>query len=320
MMAHASGRRSGVALISALGVLTLLALLLAGAIASATAAQRASQLSNADAQLGAAADFALTSVLSTARERELDTLPLGRAQSFAIVVPSNGTPINATVSATRLPDNLLWLVADATLNGRDRGRRRLNLLVRWQPLMFAPLAPILSSGAVRLRENVAFSRDTASDADCANDASTDVIVPTAGFVTSDDAVNVVVDARAADSINYLLASWQRRALVGAPGVVHVSGDTTITSGALEGILIVDGALAIDGSFNVKGLVIARTVVARGAFALEGALLSFASSADALLSIDLTNVSLHFDPCRVARVLRRAISLKTVHERSWSEIF
>src|SRR5262249_34500217 len=74
--------RRGIALPSALALLGLLGLLMAGAVASTTIAQRATRMSLTDGSLSANADYALASALTEPATYGLADLPLGQARSF----------------------------------------------------------------------------------------------------------------------------------------------------------------------------------------------------------------------------------------------
>src|SRR6185437_5051811 len=104
--------RRGVALAGALGILMILGLLMAGAVAASTRARGAARLADGEIALAAAADDVAYGLLDGARGAELADLPLGRATTFELS-DSAARGVTARVSATRLPANLLWIVADA---------------------------------------------------------------------------------------------------------------------------------------------------------------------------------------------------------------
>src|SRR4051812_2242025 len=156
-------RRHGIALFAAVGIMTIVALLVAGAVASARLAQHSWSLEHADLLLDTEADRALGSVLSDARDRGLDSLPLDVATNALHSV--DGAAVT-DVSATRLPNGLLWLVADARLQPDGAGHRRFNLIARWRVPSFRTVAGVVSRGDVRATPVTSFSRDTTGDADC----------------------------------------------------------------------------------------------------------------------------------------------------------
>lgn len=313
--------RRGVALFAALAIIALIALLIGGAVASSSLAQRSAQLRQADALLATSADYAIGSVLADARVNGLADLALGRVATYVVATPAGGA-VTATVAVTRLPRGVLWMVADAERSGRDLGRRRVNVVARWATLLSTPRTPLQARGAVRLRPGVVFSADTASDTECASTGIGEVVVPAAALVASVDSVRAVVDPAASDSAGYLVSSWQRQALDSAARAVHVHGDTTIAGGAFDGVMIVDGSLTIAGPFAVTGLIIARgpIVAMVGGFSLIGAIRSFAKPPAGEYALDLGGASIRFSPCAVSRAIRRSVGLHPVRERSWSELF
>ena len=312
-MAH----RRGVAFVAALGLLMLLGVLVAGVAASSRVGQRVTRLSHADAILAASADYALNTLLSRWKESLLADLPLGVATPFESVVPQS-VPVRVHATATRLADGVLWLTADARLDGPDRGRRRFGLVARFPMLGPLPRAALIGRGNVSTAD-VRFDLDTAGDADCAvRDALAIVVAPGATW-SSSDSVRGATDARAADSATFFMTSRQLAALAAADGARVVAGDTTIAGGSYKGILLVEGALRITGPFDATGLVIARgPIVAGDSVRVTGAMLSFAQSPST--AIALHGGSIVYSPCVIARLLRLASPPRPVRERSWSEIF
>lgn len=312
--------RSGVALFAALALLGLLALLIGGMLAAFRFTARSSEFSTTDALLTAAADYALDSVTSSARALGIDTLPLGVSQTFSLLVPGKGT-VTPVVAATRLANNVAWLVADVTTTGLVGGHRRINLVARWR--MPGPLPPsaLVSRGSVRL-VGVTFAVDSSTDAECNAAPSGDVMVAPGDSVSSGDSVTTTVSARAADPSTYLITPAQIARLSGAPGVTRVLGDTVITGDSFDGILIVDGSLTITGPFRATGLVVSRgpIVAVSGGLVVKGALMSFALPPNGQQAVDLRSSNLRYSPCTVATMLRNAVPLRPVRERSWAELF
>jgi hypothetical protein len=312
--------RDGVALFAALAVIVLVALLVGGALASLRFASRSSELATTDAELTAAADFALTSVVSNARALGLDTMSLGVGHTVPLP-PSSANGVVTTVVATRLTGGVAWLVAEATQTGLARGRRRINLVARWQWPGAAPPAPLVAKGNVHLA-SVTFVPDTTGDAECRGSQSADVAVAPGASVGPTAGTSVLSTPVAGDSAAYLLAPGQLAQFAVGGGVIHVMGDTTITGGVLQGILIVDGALTITGPFTVTGLVIARRsiVATSGGLVVTGALMSFAPVQTSVPAIDLGPSIIRFSRCVISAAFRRAVPLRPVHERSWAELF
>lgn len=313
-------KRAGLALFAALALLALVALLVGGALAGFRLASRSSGFANTDAVLTAAADFAITSVAINAAQFGLDTLPLGVAQNV-IPIPSRTNGITPTVVATRLAGGIAWLVADAAQTGITSGHRRINLVARWRaPGPFPPTA-LVARGDVHLGAGVAFGVDTAGDADCRVAPSADVSVAPGAAVTQVGAATVSSTATAADTTTFMLTSSQLAQLVSA-SVTHVAGDTTITGGVFQGILIVDGVLTITGPYAVTGLVVARRsiVATSGGLVVTGAMMSFAPLQTFVPSIDLGPSNIRYSRCAIAAAMRRAVPLRPVRERSWAELF
>jgi hypothetical protein len=310
--------RRGIALIAALALMTVLGLLIVGAVGSVVAAQRSAELARVDATLDAAADYALGTVLADPRGYGLADLALGRAQSYSIPLVDAGP---AAVSATRLPGGVLWLVAALASGGPDSGRRTMSLVARFPPIGLAPPAAIVARGGVITTNAVAFSVDTATDADCANRSpSAEVVVAPGSSASLGSGQRVAVSNAAGDSASYLLTVAQLAALdSSAPGaVVHVRGDTTIAGGAFEGVLIVDGSAAITGAFTLSGLLVARdSVAASSGLSVRGAMMAFGSSQ---VAMRLAGGVIEYSPCQIARVLRRAVRPVPVRGRAWGELF
>ena len=312
-------RRRGVALAAALGLMALLGILIAGALASSTAARRAVWLSQSDAVLSASADYALGSLLASWQESLLFDLPLGAPRSLESIVAQT-VPVHVALTVTRLPDDVLWLVADARTGGLDEGRRRFGLVARFSVPGGPPPAGVVARGKVIVPDAVHATIDTSGDVDCAAPRDTpDVIVAPGGAWATGDSIRVAVDARAADSATYYLASRQLSWLDRAIDVRRVAGDTTIAGGSYQGILLVGGAIRITKPFTIVGLMIARgPIEALDSLNVTGAIESFASSQQT--SISLSSGAMAYAPCIIARMLRRASPPRPVRERSWSEIF
>lgn len=306
--------RAGVALFAALALLGLIALLIGGALAAFRLAARSSVLAHSDAVLDADADYVVNSVMSSARALGLDTLPIGIARTLQPSVPGSDG-VAATVVATRLTGGVLWLVGEVTAAAPGEGRRRVNVVARWRPLGPMPPSPLVARGGVRLAADVTFAADTAGDIDCRSTPAASVTTAPGATVTSPVVVTAVASAVASDSSTYLLSA-------AGPGVVRVAGDTTITGGAFDGILIVGGALTITGPFVASGLVISRgpIVAVAGGLTVVGALMSFANSPDGQSAIELRAATIRYSCGAISTVFRRAVPLRPVRARSWAELF
>lgn len=290
--------RPGIALVSALALLALLGLLLAGAVASATIAQHALHASLADAPLLGAADYAAGAVLGNPQSFGLADLPLQRPQTFDIPVPSS-PPLIASVTATRLPSGLYWLVAKSVSSESDTARRRIGVIARTIWVGPPPSAPFVARGSTSLSPDVVVLADTTSGPDCAVSSAPAPIQTT-------------------DSASLFDGGGRWAALAAASGVRMTAGDTTVTTGTFDGILMVGGNLVIDGPFTMTGLIVARgTVRSNIGFDLTGAVVSQSGSAS---SIDLHGATVRYAPCLVGRLLRRASPLRAVRVWGWAELF
>ncbi len=311
--------RSGIALVAALTLVTLLGVFVAALVATSVASQRAVRAGQSSASTLARADFALATVLGDPATYALASLPLGVTRQFDVGVAQTAG-VHVDVGVTRLPRGVLWMVADAFIAGIDSSRRRVNLVAQFPVLAPTPIAAIESRGDVSLGSDVTIATDTTGDADCAASFGAPNVVTAAGAtVGAPPEIRTSTSPLAADSNSYLLTARQRSILMGSAGVVHAMGDTTIAGGSFDGVLIADGALTISGSLDVTGLVVAGVVrVTGGRLHVTGALL--ASSAGPGVVLDLTNSSLMFSPCVVASRLRAAAAPRRVRERAWSELF
>lgn len=314
--------RSGLALFGALALMAILGILIAGAVAAVRTAERSAQFAESDARLESTADYAIGELLTAPARYGLPDLPLGVARTFAVAVEGGGTNRGAvSVSATRLPASVLWVAASAANAPPDSGRRRVGLVARFPIPGAVPPAPIVARGDVTARDGVSFSTDSTSDADCVSPRTADVVTPPAARVTLAAGERATTSALASDTNAYFLMAWQLARLDSSPSVVHVRGDTTVAGGAFEGVFIADGAIIVDGTFQVSGLMIARDSIVSssetaGGLRVTGALLAFGGST----AVRLSNASIVYAPCTIARMLRRATSPRPVRGRAWAELF
>jgi hypothetical protein len=311
--------RRGIALVAALGVMTLLSLMVAGAFAASLLGERSSRLTFSDASLSASADYAITTVLADPAGYGLADLPFGQPRSFDVVVPGGA---RATVSVTRLPTSVLWLVADASIAGIDQGHRRVNMVARFPTLAVLPPAPIVARGNVIARDSVSFSADTTGDPDCAAANAFDVFTSLGATATVNDSARVGARANAGDSTTYYMSSQQLALLDSTGPLVHVRGDTTINGGTFTGILVADGSIAVTGASSFIGLVIARGAITAtaGGFSLTGAMMAYGNPTNGTTAIELAHATIRYAPCIVANAMRRASRPKPVRQRSWAELF
>ena len=309
--------RPGMALVMALTLIALLGLAIAGGMAHTVASQRATLLSQNAALLDAAADRALGTALGEANVYGLASLRLGETRAIDIDVAD--TPqLSTTLDVTRLAGGVLWMVAAVTFRDDASAGRRVSLVARFPSVGAPPRAGIVARGSLELGNEARFTVDTTQDGDCATGSGAAAIVAPGALVRAPTGLRVDTDAVARDTATYFLAPAQL-SLLASPGVAHVTGDTTITGGTFDGILIVDGSLTVRGTFAASGLIIVRGGIdaSDAVFTLRGALLSFNASG---VSTILTAVSVEYSPCIVARVMRVALSPRVIRLRSWSEFY
>lgn len=310
--------RAGVALFAALALLTVLGLLITGAIASLVVAQRAVHLARTDAVLTGAADEALSTVLGNPLGYGLADLLPGHSRVFPIALGAVDS-VDAVVAATALPAGVVWLVASVTQVGPDSARRRTNLVARFPAVGPTPAAGITARGGVVANDRVVFSADTTGDAGCVSLPDADVVVAPGAATTLTPGARVRNATSAADTSTYFLSSRQLARLDSSAVVVHVHGDTTIAGGTFEGILVADGAIIVTGSFVMTGLMIARDsiVAPNGGLAVTGALMSFAPRAT---GVHLVDSRVTYSICSLIRELQRATRPRAVRGRRWAELF
>ncbi|HEX4683008.1 MAG TPA: hypothetical protein VH277_09880 [Gemmatimonadaceae bacterium] len=277
----------------------MIALLSAGAFAAITLSQRTARLAQNAAALAASADFALTTVLASPAKYALADLPFAVTRTF--VVPPPAPHVTTEVAATRLVSGLVWLVSDASLEAPQTGHRRVALIARFSTPGPSPPAPILTRGQAVLGDSVVVSAETgaAGEADCR-------------------VVGAPLVAHPLDTAAYYLTARQLAMLDSMPSVRHVRGDTTISNGSFDGVMIVDGSVTVTGAFSIVGLLVARgTIMAGGTLDVTGALAAFGSGASA---IQVLGGTIRYNPCATARALRHAAELRPVRSRGWSDLF
>ena len=309
-------QRRGVALFAALSLTMVVGLLIVGAVATTRLMQRVWHTEQTDAELSMDADDALGVVLSTLHARNLDDTPLGTPATLS-VPPASGAGV-ASVSVTRLPGGVLWMVAD--VSRINEGRRRVNLIARFPSILRANAA-IMARGDVELAADVSLVADPDTEPDCEDPTGAVVALAAGANADFHDTSAVVRSGEASDSAAYLLTAFQLAALQRTGRFDHVLGDTTIASGAFDGILVVEGSLTIAGPFTATGLIVARgPIVATGPITITGSVRSFAPPGIGKLAIKFSGASIRYSRCAVERALRRALDAHPVSQRSWAEIF
>jgi hypothetical protein len=311
--------RRGVALFAALSLTMIVGLLIAGSIATTRAIQRSARVERTDALLDMDADDALFAVFGDLHRLGLDDTGLGKRVS--VTLPAANANAMGSVSVTRLPGNVLWLVSDVAGIGADEGHRRVGLVARFPSILPTVGGAIVARGDIELANDVSITLDTSTEPDCDDRLGAVVMAaPTANVAFSDSSA-LVRSGGTGDSAAYLLTASQLAALGHTGRFVHVLGDTTIAGGAFDGILIVDGALTISGPFTATGLLVARgPIVATGPLAITGSVRSFADPGIGKLAIKFSGAAIRYSRCAVERVLRRSLDAHVVTQRSWAEIF
>lgn len=297
--------------------MTVLGLLVVGAVGSVVVAQRATELARTDALLDAAAGEGIGKLLADLPAYAVADLPFGRPRAYTISLIDGRSVL---VSATRLPGGVLWLVASAGASGPDSGRRVVNLVARFPSVGPMPPSGLVARGGVVASDGVLFRVDTTSDADCAPASPASVPDATVGpgATASLAAGGRSASSRAAaDPFEYFLTPPQLAALDSVGVIVHVRGDTTIAGGAFDGVLVADGSILVTGAFALTGVMIAGdSIVASGGLVVRGAAMAFSR----LTSMRLVGATIEYAPCQIARALRRATRPVPVRGRAWGELF
>jgi len=223
--------RNGVALFAALSLTMVVGLLVTGAVATTRVMQRGWHVERTDAELTMDADAALSAVLAKQHNLGLDDIALGAPLTLAVRLLN--APGSATVSVTRLPGGVLWMVADVSRSAG--GHRRANLVARFPSILYGHAA-VMARGDVELASDVSITSDSASDPECEDAHGAVVDVVSGAKVASPDSSIAVSSGEASDSATYLLTAFQLAALQRTGRFDHVRGDTTIAGGAFDGLL------------------------------------------------------------------------------------
>ena len=104
-------------------------------------------------------------------------------------------------------------------------------------------------------------------------------------------------------------------------IIHITGNTSLTNGTGQGILLVDGDLTEAGNFTFTGLIIARGAVkASGAAnAVTGAIM--AASVDIGYTVALTGTaSVQYSSCALQSVLSASSNLAVAKGRAWVNLY
>ena len=311
--------RRGVALFAALSLTMVVGLLIAGAVATTRLIQRSWRFERTDVALSMDADASLGAVFSRLHGLGLDDTPLGKPAIVSVSLENARG--GAKVSVTRLPLGVLWMVADVSGAAGDDGHRRVNLIARFPSILPRASAAVVARGDVDLATNVSLTTDPNTEADCEDPHGAVVAVPPGAKVSFSDSSAVVSRPEASDSASYLLTALQLATLHRSGRFDHVLGDTTISGGAFDGVLVVDGSLTITGPFTATGLIVARgPIVATGPITITGSVRSFSQPGIGKLAIKFSGAAIRYSRCAVDRALRRALDARVVSQRSWAELF
>jgi hypothetical protein len=104
-------------------------------------------------------------------------------------------------------------------------------------------------------------------------------------------------------------------------IIHFTGDTKLTTGTGQGIMLVDGDLTEGGNFTFTGIIIARGTVraSGGGNAVTGMIMAAAVDlGDAVLLSGTT--SLQYSSCAVQQVLATTSPLVAAKGRSWVNLY
>ena len=328
-------RRTGVALVTTIAVVTFIALIAVATLSLSTRLDQGSTLAVRNARLDAATSFALASVTVEWRSRSLGAIPVGATREFGVAVPGNAA--SAGVTVTRLGSELLWAVAESMAS--DGSSRRENLILRLPMAVLDSLSPLVSAGDVILSDRFQLTPDTA--AGCTT-AGPDLLIGPNASVTSAGGplpvLNVKRSPQATDStflwsiggvsIQSLRASADLTLADGATqsapsGVVHATGDLTLIGGAGAGVLIVDGQLSITGPISFTGAVVARRGIvtwAPGA-TFTGTLRAGLPAGGGAPRLDMRHqFELRQGRCALQTILANAVMPRVVSGRRWAEMF
>jgi hypothetical protein len=286
-------KRPGIALVAALSLLALLGLLVAGGVATMTAAQRAARSSLAELPLASAASLAVDEIVHNAPRYALAELPPGKPTRLVLQIDA---PVLASADVTRLPNGVLWIMVDVRMSADTLEHRRVGIIARFPVAFSVPPAPLVFGGSATLDPDVNVAIDSTGEADCR------VTTASASMQTSD---SVVLYSTAA----------QRSAIDSAAGVVRVRGDTVISGGSIDGVMVVDGALSITGPVFITGLVIVNgTLISLQGLHLTGAMVVRGTGSH------LSGASISYSPCTVSHVLRRSAPPRMVRGHGWLDVF
>lgn len=210
------GQRRGVALITALFGVVVLAVMMSGMYFTSNQEYRGTRNALVEQRAFAVAEYGLNSEISNwdRARNQIQSFAVGAIDSNQVYVASGDT---AWVKVTRLTDNSFWVVADGQANIGNKSlesRRQTSAFVRIAYPTIEPKGAITAAGNVRLQGSANVDGDDVNPAGWTNCSATlqptvpAVTVPPAGTVqygpaniTSSPAV--AHDSAAADSNTYV---------------------------------------------------------------------------------------------------------------------
>src|SRR5947199_5192168 len=173
--------RCGMALVTILAVIGLIAILAVATLSVTTKLNQSSALAVRDARLDAAASYALATALIEWRRHGFSSLAAGASGQVDVSIP--GSTVGASVTITRIGAELFWIVAEAV--AVDDSRRRENLIVRLSVPRTDSIPAIVAAGNVSVSRLFTVVRDGPTG--CAPTAP-DLLVEPAASVSSVDGV------------------------------------------------------------------------------------------------------------------------------------
>lgn len=329
-----SPNKHGMALVTTIAVVTLVALLSVTTLSLSTRVEQGSYLAVRDARLNAASGYALATVIVEWRTRSLGSLAVGGTRAFP-VAGLTSPPVSVTI--TRTTPALFWVVAQAT--GSDGSVRRENLILVLETPTADSIPPILSGGSVVLSDRFRLTVD--STPGCSS-SSADLMIGTDATVSSSrGAVPALMVERSplvSDSsfmrrigpveVESFRSTADLTLAAGTTtnvqdGVVYATGDLTLTGGTGEGLVIVNGRLTIAGPITFTGIIVARNGIrtsASGAVVI-GAIRAGPANDGESATVDLGHeIEIRRSPCALQTVLGKVVTPRPARGRRWAEMY
>jgi hypothetical protein len=104
-------------------------------------------------------------------------------------------------------------------------------------------------------------------------------------------------------------------------IIHLTGNTTLSGGQGQGILLADGNLTLSGSFTFYGVVIARggfTTVPGGSSKIYGSVM--AQSINLATTAFNGDVVINYSNCALSQALQYTGVTALSRSRSWVQLF